>query len=79
MNYDETDIDCGGPLCPSCELGEVREVLISTMLVLSTCTHVQVCSANDDCGTAVCLGVYVHPTELSYPFDVQLNNTCGQF
>lgn len=23
MNYDETDIDCGGPLCPSCELGEV--------------------------------------------------------
>ena len=24
MNYDETDIDCGGPLCPSCELGDVR-------------------------------------------------------
>ena len=25
MNYDETDIDCGGPLCPSCQLGEVRQ------------------------------------------------------
>ena len=24
MNYDETDIDCGGPLCPSCQLGEVH-------------------------------------------------------
>ena len=23
MNYDETDIDCGGSLCPSCQLGEV--------------------------------------------------------
>ena len=28
MNDDETDIDCGGPLCPSCELGEVW-VLVS--------------------------------------------------
>ena len=28
MNYNETDVDCGGSLCPSCELGDVsRHVL----------------------------------------------------
>ena len=23
LDYEETDTDCGGSLCPSCELGEV--------------------------------------------------------
>ena len=34
MNYDETDIDCGGPLCPSCELGEVSLITNSMIGVL---------------------------------------------
>ena len=40
--------------------------------------YTQICTGDDDCGTAVCLGIYIHPTELSYPFDPQFNNTCGK-
>ena len=80
MNYDETDIDCGGPLCPSCELGDVR--LIHNCMIrihpFLSCMYMQICTGDDDCGTAVCLGTYIHPTGLSYPFDPQFNNTCGK-
>lgn len=58
MNFDETDVDCGGALCPSCQLGDV-------------------CSADVDCGArGVCLGEYVHPSTLDYPFDTRNINTC---
>ncbi|XP_064392597.1 uncharacterized protein LOC135340207 [Halichondria panicea] len=58
LNYDETDIDCGGLLCPSCQLGDE-------------------CTLSDDCGDrSVCLGVYLHPSGISYPIDPRDNNTC---
>lgn len=28
MNYDETDIDCGGPLCPPCSINQVEQYLL---------------------------------------------------
>lgn len=30
LNYEETDVDCGGPLCPTCDVGNVR--LIDNLL-----------------------------------------------
>ena len=38
----------------------------------------QSCTSSEDCGTAsVCLGLYVHPSQLDYPFNIRDNNTCG--
>ena len=38
----------------------------------------QSCTSSEDCGSAsVCLGLYVHPSQLDYPFNVRDNNTCG--
>lgn len=58
MNYNETDIDCGGPLCPPCSVD-------------------QVCTRASDCGIGtICLGYYSHPSGLTFPYEVQANNTC---
>ena len=48
------------------------------LIIISDSVSLQVCTTDGDCGRAICLGIFVHPTELSYPFDVQLNNTCGK-
>lgn len=35
LNYEETDIDCGGSLCPSCQLGDVRSLNTNLVLKIS--------------------------------------------
>jgi len=35
MNYNETDVDCGGSLCPPCELGDVSTHTAATSCICS--------------------------------------------
>lgn len=44
------------------------------------CFVFQECTLSDDCGDrSVCLGVYLHPSGISYPIDPRDNNTCGTY
>ena len=53
---------------------------LTTGLINSWCYLLpQSCTTSEDCGSAsVCLGVYVHPSLLDYPFDIRNTNTCGK-
>lgn len=78
MNHNETDIDCGGPLCPPCNLSQVGCVSVQVEPMTCSKLAIQACSSSQDCGIdSVCLGFYSHPSRLDFPFNVQANSTCG--
>ena len=44
MNFDETDVDCGGALCPSCQLGDVSSWICRPLIEVATYVRNLVCS-----------------------------------
>lgn len=82
MNYDETDVDCGGTLCPPCTVNQVQciRVKYNQHCIYLSLLNMQACTGVGDCGIeSVCLGFYVHPSGLDFPFNVQAISTCGQY
>ena len=87
QNQDETDIDCGGTLCPACGLGESCEIhedcellgCIDGVCIDPICVTDDDCDhLNDDCSVGVCLPdrtCAAYPANDGQPCDVE--NLCS--
>ena len=89
MNYDETDVDCGGPLCRPCASHQVCMYVTLCCLTRfycdSTCTDVsspsvlQTCALDVDCGPgSACVGIFQLPSGIPYEYRVGDLNTCSE-
>ena len=83
LNYNETDVDCGGPYCVPCFGLQVHTCTIILLYLYGgrlVCVHFcssKACMSTSECGyRGACVGAYHLPSMIPYPYSVDFNHKC---